>query len=339
MSELNRRVALPVRLSTLLLLLLAMGPVAAAIEWRLAHYLPEDHFFVTGWLADWAGRLERESEGRLRILVHPNNELLRLGAIAPGVAEGKAEMGFGPAPEAPVLSVLGLPFMVDSAAQGTEVAMRLLHDGDLDDVMRGLHVVYLQTNAPSLIHTRDRPVRTPADLKGLRIRGATDGIRDLIAAIGGAPVAGFLAPQVFGALRDGHVDGTVFPYEALGVFRLGEQLDYHTEVFLFVSTLGLFVNAEALAALPDDLRALVMAHSGPAVATSAAAAWDAEEARGSKIAVGLGNTVIRPDQAELRQWREAASIEMEARLGKLGTEAPVLLRRVRDIIASAPAAL
>jgi TRAP-type C4-dicarboxylate transport system substrate-binding protein len=327
------------RLLPLLLLLLSASPVAAAIEWRLAHYLPADHFFATGWLADWVARLERESEGRLRIVVHPNNELLRLGAIAPGVAEGKADVGFGPAPEAAALSVLGLPFMVDSAAQGTKVAMCLLEDGDLADATRGLHVVYLQTNAPSLIHTRDQPVRTPADLKGLRIRGATDGIRDLIAAIGGTPVAGFLAPQVYGALRDGDVDGTVFPYEALGVFRLGEQLDYHTEVFLFVSALGLFVNAEALAALPDDLRALVMTHSGPAVAASAAAAWDAEETRGREIAVRLGNTVIRPDEAELGLWREAAASETRARLGELGTEAPVLLRRVRDIIASAPAAL
>ena len=266
--------------------------------------------------------------------MHPNNELLRLGAIAPGVAEGKAEMGFGPAPESAVLSVLGLPFMVDSAAQGTKVAMRLLAHGDLADAMRGLHVVYLQTNAPSLIHTRGRPVRTPADLVGLRIRGATDGSRDLIAAIGGTPVAGFLAPQVYGALRDGHVDGTVFPYEALGVFRLGEQLDYHTEVSLFVSALGLFVNADALAALPADLRALVLTHSGPAVAASAAAAWDAEESRGREIAVALGNTVIRPAEAELELWREAATTETQARLGRLGKEAPLLLKRVQEIIGS-----
>jgi TRAP-type C4-dicarboxylate transport system substrate-binding protein len=323
------------RLLPPLLLFLAASPAAATIEWRLAHYLPGDHFFAAGWLADWAARLERESEGRLRIVVRPNNELLRLGAIAPGVAEGKAEMGFGPAPEAAVLSVLGLPFMVDSATQGTGVAMRLLAEGDLAGATRGLHVVYLQTNAPSLIHTRGRPVRTPADLEGLGIRGATEGIRELISAIGGTPVAGFLAPQVYGALRDGQVDGTVFPYEALGVFRLGEQLDYHTEVFLFVAALGLFVNAEALAALPADLRALVMRHSGPAVALSAAAAWDAEETRGREIALELGNTVIRPDEAELSLWREAAAIETQARLGKLGDEAPALLKRVTGIINAA----
>ena len=323
------------RLWTPLLLLLAASPATATIEWRLAHYLPEDHFFAAGWLADWAARIERESEGRLRIVVHPNNELLRLGAIAPGVAEGKAEMGFGPAPGAAALSVLGLPFMVDSAAQGTRVAMQLLADGDLAVAMGGLHVVYLQTNAPSLIHTRGRPVRIPADLAGLRIRGATAGIRELISAIGGTPVAGFLAPQVYGALRDGHVDGTVFPYEALGVFRLGEQLDYHTEVFLFVATLGLFVNAEALAALPADLRALVIRHSGPGVALSAAAAWDAEETRGREIARELGNTVIRPDAGELSLWREAALVETQARLGKLGDQAPALLKRVEDIVAAA----
>lgn len=301
---------------------------AEEFEWRLAHYLPENHFFAAEWLPQWAAAIESESDGRLRIVIHPNNELLRLGAIAPGVRDGLAEVGFGPAPDSAALSVLGLPFIVDSAEHGTRVAMTLLADGDLDEDLAGLHVAMLQTNAPSLIHSRGTPVQSPADMQGMRMRGATPGIRALLAALGATPIEGFLAPQVYGALRDDHVDGTVFPYEAMGVFRLAEQLDYHTEVFLFVSALGLFVSADALAALPAELQSVVRAQSGIETALSAARAWDAEEARGRQLAIAQGNTLIQPDADERKAWRTAAGRYTDERLAALAarTQDPQALR-------------
>jgi TRAP-type C4-dicarboxylate transport system substrate-binding protein len=314
--------AAPPRLGRLLALfgLLAFAPAASTAEvaWGLAHYLPERHFFAAQWLPEWVQSIEAASEGRISITIHPNNELLRLGDIAPGVREGRVEMGFGPAPDSAALAVLGLPFVADSAAHGTRIAMTLLQAGHLDEDLAGLHVALLQTNAPSLIHSRARAVRVPADLQGMRMRGATPGIRELLGALGAIPVEGFLAPQVYAALRDGHVDGTVFPYEAMGVFRLAEQLDYHTEVFLFVSALGLFINADALAALPEDLRLIVQRHSGLDIALSAARAWDDEEARGRALARIEGNQVLIPEAGELAAWREAAGAYTQARLAALG---------------------
>ncbi|MCC5868424.1 MAG: TRAP transporter substrate-binding protein DctP [Gammaproteobacteria bacterium] len=323
----------------LLLAMLALPLTGSAkeFEWRLAHYLPEDHFFAAEWLPQWVAAIESESQGRLRIVIHPNNTLLRLGDIAPGVRDGLAEVGFGPAPDAAALSVLGLPFIADSAGHGTRVAMRLLADGDLDEDLAGLHVVLLQTNAPSLVHSRGKPIRGPADMQGMRMRGATPGIRALLAALGATPIEGFLAPQVYGALRDGHVDGTVFPYEAMGVFRLAEQLDYHTEVFLFVSALGLFVSADALAALPADLQAVVRAHSGAKTALSAARAWDDEESRGRALAVAQGNTLIQPTSDERAAWRSAAGRYTDERLAALAsrTDDPQRLLARIEALASA----
>jgi TRAP-type transport system periplasmic protein len=290
---------------------------AAEFEWGLAHYLPERHFFAARWLPQWIESLESASEGRLKITLHPNNELLRLGDIAPGVRDGRVEIGFGPAPDSAALSVLGLPFIADSAVHGTRIALQLLEEGHLSDDLAGLHVALLQTNAPSLVHSRGRAIRVPADMQGMRMRGATPGIRALLSALGATPIEGFLAPQVYGALRDDHVDGTVFPYESMGVFRLAEQLDYHTEVFLFVSALGLFVNEQALAALPEDLRQIVLDHSGPATALSAADAWDAEERAGRELALAEGNQLLLPDDGELAAWREAAAAYTHTRLQAL----------------------
>jgi TRAP-type C4-dicarboxylate transport system substrate-binding protein len=288
--------------------------------WRFAHYLQEEHFFTAGWMAKWAAQLESRSGGRIRIAWHHNNSLLRLNAIAPGVAAGRAEVGFGPVPDSPALDVAGLPFIADSAVHGTRIVNALMAQGALADAVKGLHVVALQTNAPSLIHTKNVAVRTPADLAGLRLRGATDDVREVIAALGATPVAGFLAPQVHGLLARGEIDGTLWPWEAMRIFSLGQQANHHTEAFFFVSTLGLFINPDALAALPPDLQAVVRDMSGPQTAVSAASAWDREEAIGRAEAVALGNTIITPTPAELALWRKQAQPLIDARLARLGAD-------------------
>jgi len=306
---------------------------AAEFEWRLAHYLPAEHFFAAGWLDAWARTIEKDSDGRIRITTRPNNELLRLGAIAPGVRDGTVEVGFGPVPEHVVFSLVGLPFVADSAQHGARLLERLSTRGAIAAPLSGLHVVALFTNAPSVVHSKTKRVRVPRDLAGMRMRGATPNIRELLAALGATPVEGFLAPQVYGALRDGQVDGTVFPYEAMGVFRLAEQLRHHTEVPLFVSGLGLFIDADALAALPPELREIVVRHSGPQASLTAAKAWDDEETRGRALARAQGNQILEPAARELRAWRRALEPFVAARIAALGPEAAAGWRLVQDAAA------
>lgn len=309
---------------------------AAEVEWRLAHYLQEEHFFADGWLQEWVAELERRSGGRIKVTIHPNNTLLRLGAIAPGVRAGDAEVGFGPAPSSHYLDLLELPFMVESANHGTRTAMALLEQGLLREDLAGLHTVLLQTNAPSLVHMKSKPVRVPADLEAQRMRGATDYIRGLLAALGAEPVAGFLAPQVFGAMESGAVDGTIWPYEAIRIFDLGKQARFHTEVPIFVSVLGLFVNQAAFDALAPDLKLIVEEMSGIAQAMASAGSWQAEEDRGKARVVELGNSVIVPTESEVTIWRNAARPLVEQRLAQLaagGFDAIGAHERVRELTA------
>ncbi|MEQ9444260.1 MAG: TRAP transporter substrate-binding protein DctP [Rhodospirillaceae bacterium] len=307
--------------------------ISAEVEWRLAHYLQEEHFFAAGWLSDWVEELERRSDGRISIEVYPNNSLLRLAAIAPGVRDGIAEIGFGPAPSSASLDLVELPFIADSAVHGTHIVNFVLEDQILlNNDLAGLHVAVLQTNAPSLIHTKDRPVRIPSDLTGLKMRGATDYIRDILSVLGSEPIAGYLAPQVYGLLEAGTVDGTIWPYEAMRIFNLGEQANYHTEMYFFVSVLGLFINAEAVNALPDDLRALVIDMSRPGIALSAAKEWDKEEQRGRDNVIELGNTIIVPTPNERAAWRRAAQPLIDKRLKELSQSGINAEQRYRELL-------
>jgi TRAP-type transport system periplasmic protein len=285
--------------------------------WRLAHYLQEDHVFISGWLTDWVETLEARSDGRIRVEWHHNNSLLRLAAIAPGVAEGEAEMGFATAPPHGEFTLVGLPFMASSAVHGAGIVNALLDEGALDDAFEGLVPALVITNAPSLLHTRSVAVREPDELAGLRLRGATPGIRSLIAALGAIPVEGYLAPQVTGLLDRGEIDGTFWPWEAVGAFGLDAHVTHHTEAPVFVSVLALVINEAAFDALPDDLQALVRGMTGPDAALSAAAAWDADEALGRDRALARGNTVITLDDDALAAWRAALEPFTRERLDAL----------------------
>lgn len=306
---------------------------AAEYEWRFAHYLQEEHFFAAGWLSDWVDELERRSDGRIRVKVYPNNSLLRLAAIAPGVRDGQAEIGFGPAPQSPVLDLIELPFIANSATHGTEIVMSMFQSNELlAKDLEGLHVAVLQTNAPSLIHTKDKLVRVPKDFSGLKMRGATDYVREILSTLGSEPVAGYLAPQVFGLLRDGTVDGTIWPYEAIRIFNLGEQTNHHTEMYFFVSVLGLFVNSAALDSLPDELQSVVHDMSGRAIAVSAATEWDLEEKRGRDIVKELGNTITIPTENERAAWRTAAQPLIDRKLKELSDQGIDASGQYKDVL-------
>ncbi len=149
------------------------------------------------------------------------------------------------------------------------------------------------------------------------MRGATEYIRDVLSTLGSDPIADYLAPQVFGLLRDGMIDGTIWPYEAMRIFNLGEQANHHTEMYFFVSVLGLFVNAAALDSLPEDLQIVVRGMSGKAVALSAASEWDREEQIGRELVQELGNTVIVPTDQERLAWRAAAQPLIDRKLLEL----------------------
>ena len=122
-----------------------------------------------------AEQVEKKSKGKIIMKVYPNQqlgserelvELLEIGSLGMTKVSAAALEGF-----APTMQVFGMPYLFrDDAHQRKvlegEIGKQLLLDGE-EFWLRGL--TYYDAGKRSF-YTKDKPVVTPADLAGLKVR-------------------------------------------------------------------------------------------------------------------------------------------------------------------------
>jgi TRAP-type C4-dicarboxylate transport system substrate-binding protein len=96
--------------------------------------------------------------------------------------------------------------------------------------LAGLHVLAVQGGNFPGVMTRNKPVRTLADLRGLRLRTQTDSI-DVLRALGADPVNMPMA-EVYSALAKGVIDGVVAPADTIKSLHFSEVAHYFTTLRL-----------------------------------------------------------------------------------------------------------
>jgi TRAP-type transport system periplasmic protein len=122
--------------------------------------------------------------------------------------------------------------------------------------LTGLHVLAVQGgNFPGVL-TRNRPVRSLADLKGLRLRAQSDAI-DVLKRLGADPV-NMPMGEVYSALAKGVIDGVVAPADTIRSLHFSEVAKYFTSVrFSRGAYPARAMSDRAWRRLPPDLQALL----------------------------------------------------------------------------------
>ena len=178
---------------------------------KLAHGLDISHPVHQG-MAYLAERVAEKSAGRLLVEIYPSQqlgterqtlELLQIGSIAMTKVSAAVLENF-----APKLKVLSLPYIFSSRAHSYAVL-----DGPIGRELllqpqrywlRGL--TYYDAGSRSF-YTKDRPVRTPADLQGLKIRVQPSvTAMNMVRAFGGSPTP-IAWGELYTSLQQGVVDG------------------------------------------------------------------------------------------------------------------------------------
>jgi len=157
-------------------------------------------------------RLEELSGGRVTIDIYPGAvlgsetesiEQLQNGSLAMTKISAAAMENFIPA-----MAVFGLPYIFCDEAHywnvlDGKIGQGLLRQGEAKS-LRGL--CYYDAGSRSF-YTRSRPIRTPDDLKGLKIRVMSSKTAiDMVLALGGAPTP-IAWGELYSALAQGTVDG------------------------------------------------------------------------------------------------------------------------------------
>jgi TRAP-type C4-dicarboxylate transport system substrate-binding protein len=309
---------------------------------RVHQMLPPQATIPSKAIEPWTKRVEEASGGRLKFELYP---AMQLGGGPPDLYDQAKDgvvdliwtvLGYTPG-RFPKSEVFELPFLTTTGEAGSVAFQRYVEENSMDE-FAGVKLLCVHTHGPGLFHTKD-PVANLEALKGMKIRGGSRIINDMLTRLGAEPV-GMPVPQVPEALTTGVISGTTIPWEVTPSLKVAELVKNHTGFSgpngLYTQTFAFTMNLDKYNALPDDLKAIIDANSGVECAREFGKAMDMGDAGGLKIATDAGNNIVTLDEAETARWKESAQATIDkwyADMQAAGVDGKALHERAKALVA------
>src|SRR5688572_20402246 len=296
---------------------------------KLAHGLDPQHSVHKG-MVFLGEKLAQKSGGTMRVDVYSSGqlgsereclELVQIGGLAMTKVSASVLEGF-----APEFKVFGLPYLFRDDAHKTAVLAGPIGKEILaapeSKFMRGL--CYYDSGSRSF-YTKTRPVRTPDDLKGLKIRVQESPMAFALIRAFGASATPISFGELYTALQQGVVDGAENNPPSFHLARHYEvckyySLDEHTSVPDVVVVSTHFWNSLT----PQQQKWLQEAADESAVYQHKL--WDASTAESLAAVEKAGVEIVRPDKAAFT----AAVADLHAQARKDPIVGP-LDRRIAEV--------
>ena len=206
------------------------GPAfAAKVVIKLGHIAEPVHPYGKG--ADYFAKLVAEkSGGEMEVKVFPNSQLGGQKDLIEGLVFGSVDMALvGTAVLGqfqPQVSLFDLPFLFDDRPH----AYRSLDSVGMDIGKalepRGIKLLGYMENGIRHMTNNIRPIKTPADMKGLKIRVMTNKIYvEMMKALGASPTP-MAFSELYSAMQQGTVDGQENPSAHIYTKRFYEVQKY-----------------------------------------------------------------------------------------------------------------
>jgi len=322
---------------------LSLSANAQEVTLKVHHFWPPAAMPPSKILQPWCDKIAADSNNRMKCQIFP---AMQLGGTPPQlidqVRDGVVDIAFTlpgyTAGRFPIMEVFELPFMNNSAEAGSKAAWEFYTKYGTKE-FPGIHPLMFAIHDEGYLHSRDKPIKSMADLKGMKMRAPTRQTNKLLASLGATPV-GMPMPAVADAVSKGTIDGFALPWEIIPSMKLHEMVKYHTETdpsrpALYSATFILAMNQAKYDGLPADLKAVLDRHSGATLSAAAGKAWDASQAVGRKPAVDRGNTFHRIPANELDTWIKASAPLYDswvADMNKRGLPGEQMLKDARALL-------
>ncbi|MGC2855472.1 TRAP transporter substrate-binding protein [Novispirillum sp. DQ9] len=291
---------------------------------KISHFLPPHHGIHRDFIEPWARELEKRTDGKVKVEVHPVNtafgnvarqmDQVRAGVV--DIAHGLAGIPRGRLPRS---SVMDLPFLTTSADAASRTMWDLYKEGLIADDYQGVKPLALHCHNPGQFATTSRPVEKPEDLRGLRLRTPSPAISEMVSFLGGTPV-GMPPTEVYENLQKGVIDGTVFPWDAVGAFRLNEVVKHHADAKAYTTCFFFAMNPQSYDKLPADVKTVLDEMSGDALVGRFGEWWNQWDKAGRDDAVARGNTIITFTDEQRDAWRTTLKPVIDSYLSGLEKE-------------------
>jgi len=272
---------------------IALGPKPAAsqeVTLRVHSFLPPVANPMKHFVTPWAQKIEKESNGRIKVQVFPSMQLggkaeQLLSQVRDGVVDVVwALPGFTPG-VMPKLEIFELPFLHRS----TNATVRALQEyvpKYMQKDFEPYHILLVHSHAGALFMTKD-PINKVEDFQGMKLRSYSRTNAWILEALGAAPLQVAL-PELAPMLSKGTVSGSILPYEIAPSVKMQDLTDYFTTLAppqprLSTAIFTFLMNKQKYQSLPPDLKKVIDNNSGRNLVDLAIKTWDQIELEGEQV--------------------------------------------------------
>ena len=186
----------------------------------------------------------------------------------------------------------------------------------------------LWTSEPNIFIMKDKVIKAPGDLAGLKIRVAGATMAEVATALGATPVQ-MPINQVYNALQTGLIDGVITGASTLSDFKLDEV----ASSFTLGANIGrgsffAVMTAAKYDGLPADQKAAIDAVAGVPLSKSAEDAWNATANAALEAARASGNnTIVDLSADEAKAFSDAVADVVNKYVASVGGDATLAKMR------------
>lgn len=324
------RIAAALTAAALGLHALAAGPAAAEETLKFANFMPAGHPYVASTFQPFADAVKAGTDGKVTVTLYNGGELgagpvEQYSRVVDGVAELAVSLPGYTASNFPLTLTAELPGLVDEKTGTAEIWDNIKL---FQPEYRRVVLVALWSSAENVLYTRDKAVRSPADMKGLKIRVPSRNAGLLVEAWGGVPVS-MPVSDIYNSIQTGVLDGAMIDGTATKAFKLGEVANYLTVGMKTTnSPFYIIMNRDAAKELSDDELKAVQA-AGRAASDNGSAMQQRVAADGIESFGKMpGKTLIRLSADEAAAFDTLA----DALVAKLEAEMPAEQKAVVEAL-------
>ncbi|MBW6486325.1 MAG: DctP family TRAP transporter solute-binding subunit [Syntrophobacterales bacterium] len=281
------------------------GPAAlwAKTEIRLSNQLPPSHHISKG-LAVFAEKVKEYSKGAVEVKVFDSAQLFKDTEIVEALQEGLVDSGLVPINKwsgmIPAADVFEMPFIFkdfSSTKQFIEGGAGELLDAEFQK--KAVKTLFWVDYGYIQFFNNKRPLTTPADFKGLKMRSFSSGDAETLRALGSAPTV-MSSSEMYMALQRGTVDGATTGMPAAVSRKLMEVQKYMTEANYTTAQFAVQANLKNWQKLPKDQQEAVLKAGDYAAAWIRGAIADSEKkARETLVKAGVTIQTLTPANRKL----------------------------------------
>ena len=290
-------------------------PQSGAAGLKISHQFPggtlTEGDFRDRLCRRFAVEVEKRTAGALKASVYPGSSLMKTNAQFSAVRKGALDMSLFPLSyaggEVAETNIGLMPALVPSYEQGAlwkSAEVGKLLSKVLDD--KGVIIVSWVWQAGG-VASRSRPLLTPEDAKGLKVRGGSREM-DMMLKTAGASVITLPSNEIYAAMQTGAMDAAMTSSTSFISFKLEEIAKHLTtgrnKTYWFMLE-PLIISKEVFNRLPKAQQDVVMA-VGAELEIFGQEAARADDKAAAEIYAKAGAKVYDLDESTLKKWQVIA---------------------------------